>query len=134
MKSWRTAAIAVVVSALAIGTVSADPRHGRGDGWRGDGGNVRDWGWNRPGGPAWPHHYNDPGTAFWGGVLGGVIGNIFRPDPPPVVVEQPPVIIQQPPVVVVPERTPEWCEAHYRSYNPETGTFTTYTGEQRPCP
>ena len=27
-----------------------------------------------------------------------------------------------------------WCQAHYRSYNPATGTFTGYDGQQHPCP
>ena len=27
-----------------------------------------------------------------------------------------------------------WCQAHYRSYNPATGTFTGYDGAQHPCP
>jgi hypothetical protein len=27
-----------------------------------------------------------------------------------------------------------WCEAHYRSYNPATGTYLGYDGQYHPCP
>jgi len=27
-----------------------------------------------------------------------------------------------------------YCEAQFRSYNPETGTYTGYDGQQHPCP
>jgi len=27
-----------------------------------------------------------------------------------------------------------YCEAHFRSYNPEIGTYTGYDGQQHPCP
>ena len=122
MKTWRVVAIAAVVSALAF-SASAEPRHGRGDGWRGGGGHSH-WGHGPYRGPRY-----DPGTAFWGGVVGGVLGQIFRPEPPPVIVESPPVIVQS-----FPERTIEWCISRYKSYNPETGIYIGFDGEAHRCP
>jgi BA14K-like protein len=27
-----------------------------------------------------------------------------------------------------------WCQAHFRSYNPSTGMYLGYDGQQHPCP
>jgi hypothetical protein len=39
-----------------------------------------------------------------------------------------------PPSVAAGGNDAGWCQAHYRSYNPTTGTFTGYDGAQHPCP
>ena len=35
---------------------------------------------------------------------------------------------------VAPGRDQAWCESHYRSYNPATGTYLGYDGRYHPCP
>lgn len=90
--------------ALVASAASADPRHG----WRGP-----------------SYHHRDPGTAFWGGVLGGLVGNWWtRTFSPPISAPE-----------IVPG-TPAWfayCSNKYRSFDPETGTYLGYDGQRRPC-
>ena len=110
---------------LVASAASADPRQ---HGWSGHRDNGGSWSrgrsWDRPRGYDRPRY--DPGTAFWGGVVGGVLGNMFRPDPP-VIVQAPPIVVQEP-------RSIEWCMATFRSYDPETGYYTAYDGRRLPCP
>jgi hypothetical protein len=119
----------MLVLALAASAADADPRRGRGEGWGGGNRPSHHQNWNRGGG--WggsPRYYrpSNAGEAFWGGVVGGALSNIFRPEPE-VVVIPPPVVVQQP-------RSIEWCIDTFRSYDPETGYYTAYDGRRLPCP
>jgi hypothetical protein len=108
--------VLALVLALAASAVSAEPRHHRGGGW----GQGHQWR-----GPDRPRYYprpSNPGEAFWGGLVGGVFGQLMRPEPAP-----PPVVVQETPSVA-------WCIAQYRSYNLETGTYTGFDGRTYPCP
>ena len=86
------------------------------------------------------HHHHHHNAFFPGAVLGGFLGGLaagpayygYGPDyygydepeyaSPPVVVERG----YRPSVA--------WCEQHYRSYDPETETYTGYDGRQHRCP
>lgn len=85
--------------------------------WEGGGGQRHEWGH-----PDWGRHYSPPdaSTAFLGGVLGGFLGGLFAPAPVPEMAQG----------------SPEWmayCQNKYKSFNPETGTYTGYDGQQHPC-
>lgn len=85
------------------------------------------------GGPVVIHkHHNDVGAGILGGIVGGVVGSFLtRPAPPP-------------PVVVVPQRRDDdlepwskawyvYCSRKFKSFDPETGTFTGYDGVKKFC-
>lgn len=130
-----TAAILIagfaLVSEPVMGPASAEPRdwdRGRGhDGgsdrghWHGKGYN-RGWGWgwgwgSRPRPPV----YRDPTIPFLGGIIGGMVGSMFRSDDKP----------QE--IVPGTQRWYDYCTNKYRSFDPETGTYTAYSGEKKPC-
>jgi hypothetical protein len=116
-----------LVLALAASAANAEPRRG-GGGWHGgDRGGHSQWRGRGYGGGG-PRYYprNNAGEAFWGGVVGGALSNIFRPEPE-VIVVPPPVVVQTP-------RSIEWCIDTFRSYDPETGYYTAYDGRRLPCP
>jgi len=114
------------------------PRYGDGGGQRSrpySGPPARGWGYGRGyGGGFWPGR--GYGGEFTGGILGGIvggaIGSIFAPEPEPPV-----VIVQQPPPSEGPAAwSPEWfayCTARYKSFEPQTGTFTGYDGIKYFC-
>jgi hypothetical protein len=108
---------------LAASAASADPRHHRGSGWHGERSSNWKPGWGSPSRPRYYPRPSNAGEAFWGGVVGGVLGNIFTQEPAP----PPPVVVQGEPSVA-------WCIATYRSYNLETGTYTGFDGRTYPCP
>jgi hypothetical protein len=65
------------------------------------------------------HHHDGAGAAIAAGVGAAVIGGIIasqvaRPAPAPDAVQ--------------------YCLSRYRSYRPETGTYTGFDGYQHPCP
>ncbi|HEX2255162.1 MAG TPA: BA14K family protein [Afifellaceae bacterium] len=85
-------------------------------------------------------------------------GSLFRPRSyrlgphyqPPSVVYQPPPVVYQPPSlrdrasslgdrsfgVRCVQRTRPWydsCAARFRSFDPNRGTYTTFSGQERPC-
>lgn len=77
-------------------------------------------------GRRYSRYKNEWGTAVIGGVIGGVIGNWFRPAPPPVVVVKPG---PQP-------WSPEWmdyCQDTYRTFDAKTGFYTGYDGQPHFC-
>lgn len=115
MRWIPVAAIGFLILFLVASFAHAEPRghgghggHGWGHGWGGG------W-WNRPA----PRY--DPGTAFWGGVVGGLAGTLFRPREPEV-------------VVVQPQRDVSWCIQRYRSYDTYTRTYLGYDGLRHGCP
>lgn len=85
----------------------------------------RHWGhgWGHPVAP-----YGAPG-AFWGGaILGGLIGSVLRPEPPPVIVEAP--------IPEVVPGSPAWnayCLNRYASFDPASGTYLGYDNLRHPC-
>ncbi|SHL54973.1 BA14K family protein [Roseibium suaedae] len=135
--SRRFACAAGLAGALALGTVLAS-------------------------GEAAAGHRNHGGEAAAAGIIGlaagAVLGSVltapqappppayyapppvrYAPPPPPRVYYAPPP--PPPPVYYAPARayapwTPEWaayCARKYRSFDPRSGTFITYRGEERFC-
>ncbi|MCI0557480.1 MAG: BA14K family protein [Nitrososphaera sp.] len=102
-------AIALVLAGLCA-PASAQPHRWSGHGWRGHG-------WSHP-----RYHYRvDPGTAFWGGVLGGVIGTWWS---------------QSNRLDQEEARRADWlssCYARYKSFDRVTGTYLGYDGFRHPC-
>ncbi|GHB31228.1 membrane protein [Pseudovibrio japonicus] len=86
-------------------------------------------------------------------ATGLIIGNAVKPRPqyiappppayrPPVPAYRPPVVVHQPapvyraPVAAPAPWSPAWysyCTSKYRSFNPSTGTYRTYSGKDRFC-
>jgi hypothetical protein len=64
-------------------------------------------------------------------------------EPPPVAYEPPPVTYRPPSVADRGHRTGrcaprtrawyDYCAARFRSFDPNRGTFTAYSGQERPC-
>jgi hypothetical protein len=107
--------------ALAAGTVlaTAGPASAAPWGWRGG------WGWG-------------PG-AIAGGIVGGALAAATSPLWAPGYYGYAPGYAYAPGYTydyVAPTGggSVGWCEAHYRSYNPATGTFLGYDGRYHPCP
>jgi hypothetical protein len=95
--------------------------------------------WHRGWGGGW--HGGGWGGAVAAGVIGGALAAATSPlwapgyyDYYPGYTYGPAYAV--PPAVVAPGSggSVAWCEAHYRSYNPATGTFLGYDGMQHPCP
>ena len=114
--------LAVAIVLLLVPPASAQWRHG--------GGEFRGGGFARPG----------YGGGLGGAIIGGAIigGMLMRPPPvyvaPPVYVQPAPVYVQ-PQVVVQPPFDPvAYCASRFRSYNPATGLYLSYSGDYRPCP
>lgn len=108
----------IVAAALLLALpANADWRgHGRGHGWGG-----------RPHGPVIIHR-EDPAAGFLGGVVGGVLGSILTDDDPPAPSE--------PDDEELEPWSKAWfsyCEHKYKSFDPESGTFTGYDGEKKFC-
>jgi BA14K-like protein len=76
------------------------------------------------------HHHHGGGGAIAGFAAGAILGGALaasQPDyyyGPPVYAYEPGY---GPPSVA-------WCEHHYRSYDPRTGTYLGYDGYRHPCP
>lgn len=131
----RILAVALTGALLvpAISSAEAGPRHG----WR-----------DRHHGPAVQHHHrkhrkNDVGAAVAAGIIGLAAGAILLG-----ATNQPsygaPAPDYYPPApargnVYNPGYQPwspawyDYCQSKYRSFNPRSGTYTTYYGEQRFC-
>jgi hypothetical protein len=69
------------------------------------------------------HHHHHGGGFFPGFAIGALIGGLMAAPPPR------------------PDyydgyggRSVEWCLHHYRSYDPESGTYLGYDGYRHPCP
>ncbi|ADZ69740.1 BA14K family protein [Polymorphum gilvum] len=158
MTTTKRLIAAALSGALLLPTVSlaeAGPR----DGWRGH----PHGGWHGPHRPAPPRHHggrrDDAGAALAAGIIGLAAGAVIvgamtqpaRPAPLPAPSHGPaygpsygPAYGPVPPA---PGRvydagfgyqpwSPAWyryCADKYRSFNPSTGTYTTYAGEQRFC-
>jgi BA14K-like protein len=127
------AAIALsTCTVLASVAPASAQRWGGHGGWHGGG-----WGWGGGalaagiiGGavaaatsPYWAPGYYDYGAGYPYGPYGY---NTYYAPPPAVAVAPGPVVAQG--------GDAAWCEAHYRSYNPSTGTFLGYDGQNHPCP
>jgi BA14K-like protein len=121
---------------LATAAPASAQRWGGHGGWRGGG-----WGFGGAvaagviGGavaaatsPLWaPGYYNSYGGYPYGGYPYGSYGyDTYYAQPPAVVVAPGPVVAQGGDVA--------WCQSRYRSYNPSTGTFLGYDGQNHPCP
>ena len=65
------------------------------------------------------HHHNGAGAAIAAGVGAAVIGGI--------------IASQAARPVAAPDAV-QYCLNRFRSYRPETGTYTGYDGCQHPCP
>lgn len=127
---------------LATAAPASAQRWGGHGGWRGGG-----WGFGGAlaagviGGavaaatsPLWaPGYYNSYGGYPYGGYpyggygYGGYGYDTYYAQPPAVVVAPGPVVAQGGGDVA-------WCQSRYRSYNPSTGTFLGYDGQNHPCP
>jgi hypothetical protein len=74
--------------------------------------------------PFWAPGYYD----YYGGYPYSPYGyNTYYAPPPAVAVAPGPVVAQNGDDVA-------WCQSRYRSYNPSTGTFLGYDGQNHPCP
>jgi BA14K-like protein len=99
------------------GPVAARPFHG---GWHG-GGHGFGWG----------------AGALAAGVIGGAVAAATSPWWGPDYYDY---YDYSPGYVYAPAPAPAiggsvaWCEAHFRSYNPATGTYLGFDGLQHPCP
>ncbi|WP_106753101.1 BA14K family protein [Pannonibacter carbonis] len=95
-----------------------------------------------------PPAYYPPAPAYGGPVYGGpayggpvyvgpAYGAGVQPIPQPgVPVDDRPIIAHGNAGVGYQPWSPAWydyCRSRYRSFNPQTGTFTTYSGEKRFC-
>jgi|SRR5579862_1299196 len=89
---------------------------------------ARPWGWH---GGFWP-------GAVAAGVIGGAVATATSPFWAPGYYngyyDYYPGYAYAPPPVVAGGNDVGWCQAHFRSYNPATGTYMGYDGLQHPCP
>lgn len=121
------AAVLIAGFALVAGTqsISAEPRgwdRGRGRSWGSARGRGRGRGW----GTGWWHKDRpDAATSFWGGVIGGLVGQALRPDRQAQDVEGE--------IEPGTEAWYEYCTRRYRSFDPETGTYLGFDGVRKPC-
>lgn len=108
---WRSLAVIAMVCAL-VSSAGAQPRHHHGGG--------KDW--DHPRGPS----YHDRAvSSFWGGVLGGLIGQAFRPGREGEDVEGD-----------LEPWSKAWfayCTDKYRSFDPRTGRYLGYDGDFHFC-
>ena len=74
--------------------------------------------WRRHG--HWRHHHRGHG---WGPALGGFAAGAIIGG---AIASQQAQAAQQQDWI-------DYCSAKYRSFNPATGTYMTYSGEERPC-
>jgi hypothetical protein len=74
--------------------------------------------------PFWASGYYD----YYGGYPYSPYGYNTYYAPPPAVAVAPGTVVAQGGGDVA------WCQARYRSYNPSTGTFLGYDGQNHPCP
>ncbi|WP_420414287.1 BA14K family protein [Roseibium sp.] len=137
-KRLLAAALSGALLVPTIATAEAGPRHG----WRDHGGHHHQ---HRPGRHHRKHRNNNAGAAVAAGIIGLAAGAILlsatnRPSyagPPPGPAYPPapyPGHVSGP--VGYQPWSPAWydyCSAKYRSFNPQTGTYTTYRGVQRFC-
>ncbi len=142
----RILAVIMAGALLAPGITAAEagPKHG----WRGHHGGH---GHHRPHRPGRHHHkkHNHAGAAVAAGIIGLAAGAILlgatsRPSyaapPPPPRNYYPPApypgrVVHGPGYGLQPW-SPAWyryCSRKFRSFNPATGTYTTYRGTQRFC-
>lgn len=145
-KRLVAAALTGVLLLPTVATAEAGPRHG----------------WNDRGGHHHKHHRkhnnhrrhknNDNlGAAVAAGVIGLAAGAILLGATSQPSYAGPPPVNNYPPANYYPPApypgrvqgpvgyqpwSPAWyqyCSSRYRSFNPSTGTFTTYSGEQKFC-
>jgi hypothetical protein len=114
MKRLASAALA---GALAIGTVAATGASASAD----------------PYYPYHPHHYHDGGGFVAAGILGLATGlvasQVFSPEPPPPPSPYPYYAAGY----GADDAHLQWCEATYRSYDPETDLWRDYQGIPHRC-
>ncbi|MBD8890602.1 BA14K family protein [Roseibium litorale] len=137
-KRILTAVLSGTLLISGLNLAEAGPRHGWNDGPR--------HGWDHnPRPPRYDHHRrhnNNAGAAVAAGVIGLAAGAILlgsmnqqsRAAPAPSY--YPPAPYPGSVSSGLQPWSPAWyqyCESRYRSFNPSTGTFTTYQGEQRFC-
>jgi BA14K-like protein len=71
------------------------------------------------------HHHHGGGAAIAGFAAGAILGGALASQP---YYYGPPAYAYEPGPSVA------WCEQHYRSYDPRTGTYLGYDGYRHPCP
>ena len=93
----------------------------------------------------WHHGYrrhSDGGDLVAAGVLGLAVGaiaaGVLADDPPyrPYYVEPEPSVVYYQDQAQLEPWSPEWfryCGDRYRSFNPDTGTFVGYDGDEHFC-
>lgn len=64
------------------------------------------------------HHHHHHSGAFIPFAIGAAIGGMMAAQP----------------AYGPPGRSVRWCEQHYRSYDPRSGTYMGYDGHRHPCP
>jgi BA14K-like protein len=141
--SWMMIAICCVMAWTPV-TAQQRDRDGGHRQWQqrqGQGARSSGWSWTRVG--------EGVASTAAGGVVARGIGDwLFSPKqaaPPPVVVErqvvvEKPVVVQQRVVETV-ETTLEpytaawyaYCQRRYKSFDPNTGTYMSYSGQRRFC-
>ncbi|MXN63487.1 BA14K family protein [Stappia sp. GBMRC 2046] len=146
-RTFATKALAAVLAgAIVLPSVTTSAEAGHRHGWRNNHGHHHN---HRP--RHGRRHDNDAGAAVAAGVIGLAAGAILgsalsQPreyiDPPRPVYAPPrgpaygnyggPVVVDYSPR----PWTPEWyryCSGKYRSFEPETGLYTTYSGVRKLC-
>jgi hypothetical protein len=107
MKSKFIMAAAVLGSSLMLAAAPPAEAH-----WRGH------HGW---------HHRGGWGAGLAGFAAGALLGSALAPRPYYYYDE--PAYAYEPPAPDV-----AYCERHFRSYDPATGTYLGYDGYRHPCP
>ncbi|NRG17809.1 BA14K family protein [Rhizobiales bacterium] len=150
-KTFTTKAVAALLaSALVLPSVTTAAEAGHRHGWRDNHGHYQNH--HRPRWHKRKRHNNDAGAAVAAGVIGFAAGAILGS-----ALSQPRQYIDPPRRVYGPPRapaygggyggpvtvdysprpwTPEWyryCSAKFRSFEPETGLYTTYSGVRKLC-
>ncbi len=94
---------------------------------------ARPWGWH--------HHGFGWGGALAAGVIGGALAAATSPFWGPDYYDYyypgyayGPGYAYEPTYAYAPGGGVAYCEAHFRSYNPATGTYLGYDGRYHPCP
>jgi hypothetical protein len=106
MKSKFIVAAAVLGSSLMLAAAPAQARHWHHHGW---------------------HHGGAWGAGIAGFAAGAVLGSALAPRPYYYYGE--PAYAYEPP-----PRDVAYCERHFRSYDPASGTYLGYDGLRHPCP
>ena len=70
------------------------------------------------------HHGGNVGAGIFGFAAGAILGGALAAQPR----------YYGSGYAYAPGRSVAWCESHYRSYDPRSGTYLGYDGYRHPCP